>query len=189
MNTYNPFVSVFTPNYNNSKYLSETIESILNQEYSNFEYIIIDDYSTDQSWELIKNYAKKDSRIKCFRNGRNLGIVKTRNKGFKYRSSKSKYYAIIDSDDISLSDRLKIQVDFLEKNQDYGLVGSNALIINEESKIISYRKYPTKNNQIKKLITLMNPFAQSSITLERTALIKSDYMMRIGMFVKIMTTG
>ena len=85
-----PFLTIFSPNFNNEKYISETIKSIINQTYSNFEYLIIDDGSTDNSWEIIQKYAKKDKRIKILRNEKNLGIVKTRNKGFTERSSKSK---------------------------------------------------------------------------------------------------
>ena len=126
----NPFITIFTPNYNGSKFISETLESILGQTYSNFEYIIIDDHSNDDSWKIIQKYAKKDNRIKIYRNEKNLGITKTRNKGFHLSSTRAKYFAIIDSDDVALFDRIKIQIEFLEKNSDYGLVGSNIIIIN-----------------------------------------------------------
>ncbi|MFW9973193.1 MAG: glycosyltransferase [Candidatus Odinarchaeota archaeon] len=193
-----PLVTIFTPNFNNSKYISETIESIINQDYSNFEYLIIDDCSSDSSWEIIQNYAEKDKRIKIIRNKRNLGIVRTRNKGFLNRSSRSKYFAILDSDDVSLLNRLKIQVEFLEKNQDYGLVGSNVLIIDENSKVIGYREYPASDNKIRKKITRYNPFTQSSIIL-RTEIIDQiglydenwhvcqdyDYWLRIGIRWKL----
>jgi len=198
MSSENPFITVFTPNYNNSKYISETIESIINQEYSNFEYLIIDDYSSDQSWKIIQKYAEKDKRIKIIRNDRNLGIVKTRNKGFKNRSPRSKYFAIIDSDDISLVHRLGIQVEFLEKNHNYGLVGSNALIIDENSIIFGYRDYPSDNNEIRKKITRYNPFTQSSILIRTKAINETglydekwhvcqdyDYWLRIGINWKL----
>ncbi len=162
-----PFLTIFTPNYNNSKFISETIESIINQTYSNFEYIIIDDCSTDNSWEIIQSYAKKDTRIKIYRNKKNLQIVNTRNKGFKFSSSRSKYFAIIDSDDVALPIRLEIQVKFLEKNPDYGLIGSNISIINNKSEDIGYRIFPSRNKVIKKYITRYNPFAQSSVMLRK----------------------
>jgi len=193
-----PFLSIFSPNYNNEKYIAETIENIINQTYSNFEYIIIDDGSTDSSWEIIQNYAKKDKRLKILRNEKNLGIVKTRNKGFKNRSQKSKYYAINDSDDVSSLNRIKIQISFLEKNQDYGLVGSNALLIDENSNLIGYRRYPLNDNKIRKNIINFNPFTQSSVMI-RTAVIDQvgyydenwnvcqdyDYWLRIGLNWKL----
>jgi len=193
-----PFLTVFSPNYNNAMYISETIESIINQTYSNFEYLIIDDNSSDNSWEIIQKFAKKDKRIRTLRNEKNLGIVKTRNKGLKERSPNSKYFAIIDSDDVSILNRLRIQIDFLEKNQDHGLVGSNILIIDEYSNIVGFRLYPLNDNEIRKLITRFNPFTQSSIVI-RTNIINQiglydenwdvcqdyDYWLRIGVNWKL----
>ncbi|MBM7409116.1 glycosyltransferase family 2 protein [Methanococcus maripaludis] len=166
----NPTVSVIMPNYNNEKYLPEAIESILNQTYENFEFIIIDDCSTDNSWKIIQKYAEKDNRIKAFRNEKNLKIVKTRNKGFKLMSSNSKYIAIFDSDDISMPERLEKQVAFLEKNPDYGLVGSHTLIIDENSEIIGYRKYETDFKKIIKNMLKKNQFAQPSVMIRKSAI-------------------
>ena len=171
----NPFITVFTPNYNKSKYISDTIESILNQTYTNYEYIIIDDCSTDNSWEIIKNYAKKDNRIKAFKNKQCLKIVKTRNRGFKISSPNSKYFAIIDSDDVALLTRLVKQVDFLENNPDYGLIGSNIYVINENSIQIGYRKFPSRDEKIKKTILRANPFCQSSVLLRKEVIEELGY--------------
>ena len=173
-----PFITVFTPNYNNSKYISETIESIINQTYKNFEYIIIDDCSTDNSWKIIQKYSQMDKRIKCYRNDRNLKIVGTRNKGFLNSSPKAKYFSIIDSDDVAFPQRLEKQIIFLENNSDYGLVGSNAVIINEKSEFIGYRNYPLDDHEIRKIITRINPFTQSSVTLRK------DIINIIGLYDK-----
>lgn len=193
-----PFITIFSPNFNGSKFIRETIESILNQTYSNFEYIIIDDCSTDNSWQIIKEYAKIDERIKIFRNEKNLKIVKTRNKGFELSSPKAKYYAIIDSDDVALSNRIEIQVKFLENNLEYGLVGSNIIIIDKNSDIIGYRKYPSDDEEIRKVITRYDPFAQPSIMLRKEVIDKIgnydeqwqvsqdyDYFLRIGRYWKL----
>ena len=67
------------PNYNSEKYISEAIQSVLNQNFSNFEFIIIDDCSSDQSWNIIQKYAKKDNRILAKRNEKNLKVSKTLN--------------------------------------------------------------------------------------------------------------
>ena len=176
MRKKNPFITVFTPNYNGSKYISETIESVIKQSYTNFEYIIIDDHSTDNSWQIIQKYAKKDQRIKTFRNTRNLQIVKNRNCGFQHSSPEAKYFAIIDSDDVALPDKLKIQVNFLQNNPDYGLVGSNIIIINKNSQVIGFRKYPSTDNDIRKSILRFNPIAQSSVILRK------DVIDEIGMY-------
>lgn len=197
MNNNYPLITVFTPNFNKDRFISETIESIINQDYSNFEYIIIDDCSTDNSWQIIQKYAKIDKRIIAYRNKKNLGIVKTRNKGFKYSSTESKYFAIIDSDDVALPNRLKIQVNFLETNPNYGLVGSNIIIIDENSKIIGYRRYPSEDKEIRKVITRYDPFAQPSIMLRKEVINKIgnydeqwqvsqdyEYFLRVGMYWK-----
>ncbi|MBD3201957.1 MAG: glycosyltransferase [Candidatus Lokiarchaeota archaeon] len=193
-----PFVTVFTPNYNREHLISETIESILNQSYTNFEYIIVDDGSTDNSWDIIQEYAQQDNRIKAFRNKKNLKIVKTRNKGFKLSSPKATYFAIIDSDDVAISKRLEIQVKFLEKNPKYGLVGSNKYIIDENSQIIGYRNYPLSDKEIRKTITIYNPIAQSSVLMRKKVINMIgyydqkwkfcqdyDYWLRVGRFWKM----
>jgi glycosyltransferase involved in cell wall biosynthesis len=160
-------VSVLMPNYNNEKYLGEAIESILNQTYKNIEFIIVDDCSTDNSWDVILKCAKLDSRIRVYKNEKNLGIVKTRNKLFSLVDKNSKYFAIFDSDDISLPKRLEKQVDFLEKNSDFGIVGSNITIINENSKIVGIRNYQFNVQKIK---FIKSPFAQPSVMFRRNVL-------------------
>ena len=95
-----PKVSVLMPNYNAWKYISEAIQSILNQDFTDFEFIIIDDCSTDNSWEIIQEFAKKDERIVALRNDENLKICKTLNKGIEI--AKWEYIARMDSDDIAM---------------------------------------------------------------------------------------
>ena len=188
-----PFITVFTPNYNKSKFLVETIESVLNQTYTNFEYIIIDDCSTDNSWEIIQSYAAKDDRIKAYRNELNCEIVETRNRGLNHSSDDAKYFAIIDSDDVATPDRLHSQVKFLEDNPEYGMVGSDVIIIDENSQRIGDRIYPHRDEEIREKIVQFNPFTQSSIII-RKAVIREigpydekwkvcqdyDYWLRIG---------
>lgn len=126
-----PKISVIMPVYNTKKYLSEAIESILSQTFTDFEFIIIDDCSTDWSYEILQEYEKKDNRIKLFRNEENMWVVKTRNKLLKNISQNSKYIAILDADDISEKNRLELCFDFLEKNPDFWVVSWNNFIINE----------------------------------------------------------
>ena len=160
-----PLVSVIMPAYNASDFIEEAIDSVLKQTYSNFELIIIDDASTDDTWDKITKYH--DQRIKAFNNKENLKIVKTRNKGFDLASSNSKYFAIMDSDDISLPNRLEEQVRFLEENLDYGAVGSHTYIMNENSEIIAKREYETDYENIKKNILIKSPFAQPSVMIRK----------------------
>lgn len=120
-------ITVLMPVYNASLFLREAIESILNQTYKNFEFIIINDGSTDSSLQIIESF--KDPRIKLVNNERNLGIIKTRNKGLHL--AKGKYIANMDADDISLPTRLEKQFAFLEKHPDVAILGSKLVLINQ----------------------------------------------------------
>ena len=146
MTTSFPLISVLMPTYNSEKYLKEAIESILNQTYQNFEFVIADDCSTDDSWKIIQTYQERDARIKSFRNDKNLQQAETRNKLYEFADNKSKYFAIMDNDDISIKNRLEEQVKFLEKkeNENVGIVGSGLFIIDENSKEVGKRDYPEK---------------------------------------------
>lgn len=117
----NKKVSIIIPVYNAEKYLDETIDSIVNQTYKNFELIIIDDNSTDNSSEIIENWLEKDSRIIFLKNKYNKGIGGTSNTGLDYATGD--YIAKADADDIQKNDRLETQVKFLEKNKDIDIIG------------------------------------------------------------------
>ena len=155
-----PFVSVLMPNYNCEKYLPSAIESVLNQTYRNFEFIIIDDCSDDNSWEIIQKYKKKDRRVKVFKNKKNLKIVKTRNKLFEKMSKKSKYFAIMDSDDISHKERLEIQVKFLEKNKDFVGCGSAIEYFWNDSGRKLIRYYENDFEKLRHISLIKSPFPQ-----------------------------
>ena len=129
-----PMISVLMPIYNAELYVGEAIESILNQTYKNFEFIIIDDGSTDNSLNIIKSY--KDDRIKLFQNDENKGLIYTLNRGLDL--AQGKYIARMDSDDISLPKRFEIQVNFLEQNKNIGILGTGAKGFGVKSFIHSY---------------------------------------------------
>ena len=107
-----PLVSVNMVSFNSEKYIAESIQSILNQTYKNFELIIVNDGSTDNTLLEINNF--NDSRIVIINNRKNFGIPYSRN--IALRASNGKYVAIQDSDDVSLKERLHIQVNYLESN-------------------------------------------------------------------------
>lgn len=153
----NPKVSVIMPVYNTEKYLSEAIKSILNQSYRDFEFIIVDDFSTDTSYKICEEYAKKDDRIRLYRNEKNMWISVTRNKLINL--SKTNYIASQDSDDISELNRLELEYNFLENNKNYAVVSWNNLIIDEKSNKIWYRKYSA---DIKNIILKKSPISQPS---------------------------
>lgn len=129
-----PLISVVMPVYNRELYLKESIESILNQTFSDFEFIIVDDQSTDSSWQIILEYANKDPRIVAVKNTGKKGCYPARNCG--HRLAKGKYIAVMDSDDIALPERLQTQFDFMEQNPEIGICGSWLKSFGAEEKVI-----------------------------------------------------
>jgi len=113
-------ISVLMPVFNAEKYLNEAIESILTQTFRNFEFIIINDGSSDSSKDIILSYL--DSRIRYFENEKNIGLINTLNRGIDIASGK--YIARMDADDISLPNRLECQFAFMEVNSEVGICGS-----------------------------------------------------------------
>jgi len=130
-----PKVSVLMPVYNAEAYLEQAIGSILNQTYGDFEFLIINDGSTDGSRAIIKSFT--DARIQLIDNESNLGISLSRNKGLDI--ARGEYIALMDSDDISLPQRLAKQVAFMDSHQECGVCGSWLLTIGRrEGQIIKY---------------------------------------------------
>ena len=124
------------PVFNGEKYLSDSIESILNQTYNNFEFLIIDDKSVDNSIGIINNY--KDSRIRLIECARNKGQTIRLNQGLNMANGK--YIARIDQDDISMLQRLKKQIEFFENNSSIGLIGTKFILIDKDGKIVNKEK-------------------------------------------------
>lgn len=110
-----PLVSIITPAYNVENYISQTIESVINQTYKNWEMIIIDDCSKDKTYFIMNDYAKTDNRIKIYKNIDNKGVCYTRNRAIDI--AKGKYIAFLDSDDLWDTDKLSKQIQFMEKNK------------------------------------------------------------------------
>ena len=136
--------------FNGAQYLEDSISSILNQNFANFEFIIIDDASEDDSSSIIKRFASQDQRIKIIKNGRNLGLTRSLNQGFKI--ARGKYIARQDADDLSLPERLQIQYSYLENRLKIFLIGSSAILIDGQGKKIGH--YLKKDNPRKTAQTL-----------------------------------
>ncbi|MDQ3392691.1 MAG: glycosyltransferase [Bacteroidota bacterium] len=131
-------VTVLMPVYNAGVYLRDSIESILNQSFEDFEFLIINDGSSDESEAVIKSY--NDPRIRTLNNEKNLGLIATLNKGLSL--AKGQFIVRQDADDISMPHRLELQVDIMNKNPDLLLLSSNAIIINNNSEFIGESNLP-----------------------------------------------
>ena len=138
MSISTPKVSVLMSVYNGSRYLQKSLESILNQTFTDFEFIIIDDGSTDNTWEILTKYADQDQRIKLFKNEENIGLTKSLNKGLIL--AQGEYVARQDADDISLPERFEKQVDFLNKQLKVILVSGNYESIDSEGSLLGKPK-------------------------------------------------
>jgi len=127
----NELVSIITPSYKSAKFISQTIESVLAQTYENWEMIIVDDMSPDNSNEIIEEYIKKDSRIKLIKLEKNSGPAVARNKAIK--KAQGRYIAFLDADDLWMPDKLEKQIDSMQKNN-YELTYTNYETMSEDGK-------------------------------------------------------
>ncbi|WP_335920953.1 glycosyltransferase family 2 protein [Shewanella algae] len=109
-----PLVSIIMPSYNAEKTIAQSIESVLQQSYTNWELLITDDNSSDNTVSILNEYVAKNSRIKLFKNAQNLGAGGSRNRSIK--EAKGRYIAFLDSDDLWLEHKLAVQIDYMQKN-------------------------------------------------------------------------
>ena len=164
-----PTVSVLMPVYNGDKFMHEAIDSIINQSYKNFEFIIINDGSDDNSSEIISSY--KDSRIRLIDNKKNIGLVSSLNRGLDV--VRGEYVARMDCDDISTKDRLDVQVKFMDKNKQIGASGSFYYLMRNKKKAIA--DFPLTEKEIECFLLFNSPIAHPTSIL-RMSLIKKNHL-------------
>lgn len=163
-------ISVVMPVYNSDEFLAESIESILNQNFTCFEFIIIDDASTDNSWQTINSYAENDTRIRCFRNTTNQGCYPSRNRGILL--AKANYIAVMDSDDVAFPERLYEQYSFLETHKTTLAVGTDFYFMEHEEQ----KAYlPISYEEIVLSLLNNNAILHSSLLIRKEILIKIGY--------------
>lgn len=165
-----PKVTVLMPVYNGEKYLREAIDSILNQTFTDFEFLIVDDGSTDNSVEIINSY--QDSRINLVKNDKNEGLVYSLNRGLSL--AKGEYIARMDCDDISLPERLKKQIDFLDSNSEIAVVGTWVKVINEKEETQTIWHYPLKPLEIEWSLYFYCPLAHPSAIFRKNIILAYD---------------
>lgn len=184
---HDPLVTVLMTVYNGEAYLSEAIESILCQSLTNFEFLIIDDASSDDSRRIIQSFD--DERIRFIKNRKNIGQTASLNYGLEI--SKGKYIARMDQDDLSLKKRLAIQCDYMDKNQNVTVVGSWANSVNEIGKYNYTIIHPTKPYYLRESITCGCPISHSSVFFDKRKILKIGgypvelkYAMDWGLWIK-----
>lgn len=164
MKILSPKISVLMPAYNAEKYIGEAIESILNQTFTEFEFII-DDCSTDRTWEIIEEYANKDKRIIAIKNSQKTSLAGSRNN--LINKAKGKYIVWQDADDISLPSRLEHQFKFMEKHLEVGICGGWMEFFNDRGNT-SLRKYKENDTQLRRTIFRYSPVAQPAAIIRKT---------------------
>lgn len=166
--------SILIPTYNNGKYLLECIGSILRQEYTNYEIVIIDDHSDDNTFDLLMLLSKFDTRIKYYKNKkRSKGIVSALNYGITL--CKGKYIARMDADDLMIGNRLNEQIDFLKNNSDISAVCSGMQLINKYGLPL---KQSLGNPDIEKsrlLHLFLNMYTHATMTASRKVFVDYKY--------------
>jgi glycosyltransferase involved in cell wall biosynthesis len=185
-----PKISVIMAAHNEGNFLENSIESILNQSFSDFEIIIVDDCSTDSTPNILNKF-QNDKRIIILKNTSNLGASISRNKALQ--KAKGKYIAIMDADDVSLPERLQKQYDFLEANPDIFLVGSGAQYINEKGEKMNTIRVPYNKKEISVLLPKKNVFIHSSILFHNTGKYfyreKFFYSQDYELFLRLLSDG
>lgn len=173
MSKQNPEISVVMSVYNSEKYLAEAIESILNQTFTNFEFIIINDGSTDSSLGIIESYKAKDDRIELI-SRQNKGLPASLNEGIAI--AKGKYIARMDADDISLPKRLEKQYEFMEANEVIGVCGSWAWVFSEKPSKNKLRRHPQEHDELSVKLLFSVCFIHPSVIMRKAVLDELDYV-------------
>lgn len=167
-------VSVLMSIYNNEAYLPAALDSILQQTFSDFELIAIDDCSTDDSWEILTGYAAGDSRIRPIRNPENIGLTRSLNQGWAL--ARGKYIARMDADDISLPSRFAKQVAFMEVHPKVGACGTWTKTIGTSTQNVSsgsINQYPADDGTIRCWLLFGAGLAHPAVCLRKELFLKA----------------
>lgn len=179
MEKNNPLVSIVAPNFNFEKFIPYFMESILTQMYENWELIVTDDYSTDNSLDILKSYEKKDKRIKVFQNDKNRHVCHTLNNSLE--KATGKYICIISCDDALMPDKIMHDVDFLEKNEEVGVLYGQLSLIDENNSLLGdYCYKPPKKFSSYELLRKM--FFEGNQCVAPGMFIRKKLVDKVGLF-------
>lgn len=157
--------------FNGERFLAEAFDSILGQSFRDFEFIVINDGSTDGSDSIVDSYRKKDSRLRVFHQG-NRGLVESLNRGCSI--AQGTYIARMDADDIAVRDRLLWQVDFMERNPQVAVLGGAVEFIDASGRALGISRYPTEDREIKSAL------GESCAMWHPTVFMRKDVFLAIG---------
>ncbi|MGB2676646.1 MAG: glycosyltransferase [Candidatus Acidiferrum sp.] len=159
-----PTVSVVMSVFNGEEFLSEVIDSVLNQSFHDFEFVVVDDGSTDATADILSKYVLRDGRIRVLRNGKK-GRAASLNLGISLANGK--YVANTDADDLAMPGRLEEQVAFMERNPEVGVLGAAFELITDSGEVIDIIRHPLEDSQIRSAMLRYNPICHSSVILRK----------------------
>jgi hypothetical protein len=168
-------ISVVMSVFNGQAFLADAVESILGQSFDDFEFVIIDDGSTDQTSEILRRYVAQDARIRIHRHD-NMGRTQSLNVGIRIASGK--YIARMDADDISLPNRFQEQFSFMEGHPDVGLLGGAFQLISEDGSVLDAIRCPTQDSEIRSAMRIENPVCHPA------AFLRKDLVLAVGGYRK-----
>lgn len=171
-------ISVILSAYNAEKYIEKCIESVLNQTYKNFEFLIVEDNSTDKTLEIIEKYAESDSRIRLIKKEQNKGFIGyVENLNRMIKEAKGDFIAKFDADDIWVDDKLEKQLNDMQSHSDIFLLSANAFKIDKKGEVIGKVIRPHNPEESAKMLLNTNPFCHPSIFFRN-----QGYLYRPNMF-------
>ncbi len=179
-----PLISVILATYNGANFISEAIDSVLNQDYKNIELIIIDDASTDSTSQILEKYVKRDKRIRLFRNETNLKLVGSLNRGISL--SKGDYIARIDDDDIWCNrEKLSKQFEKLYNNPKLGIIGTFGNFIDENGKLTGNAiKHAIDAQSVRQWFWFKNQLIHTSLLAKKEAIINAGWYDQRWLYVE-----
>lgn len=158
----NPKISIILPVYNGARFIKRAISSALDQSFADFELIVVDDCSKDETRNIVFDISKNDDRVKYFLNKKNLKIAQSLNVGLKL--AKGEYIARLDDDDEWIDPKkLEKQIEYLVKNPEYVLVGTGVIVVDEKGDELTRYLMPEKDAEIRQKILRVNPFVHTSV--------------------------
>lgn len=167
-----PKVSILIPVFNGSEYIEETVSSVQNSKYGNFEIILVDDGSTDISKIVCHKLDEKYPNVRFYSFPKNGGM--TRSLNFGIAKSTGKYIVRINQDDLMVADRVVKQVKFLEENPDYVAVGGYVKLFTSDNPEYDFIKFPLTDSAIRKTWMYLSPYADPAVTFRKSAYLKTD---------------
>jgi len=165
-----PQLSVVLPVYNADRFLADALDSILDQDFGDFECVTVNDGSTDRSPSILEEYRKRDARIRVLHQA-NLGLVETLNRAISL--SRASLIARIDADDVCLPGRFKAQVLYFKERQDLGVLGGQIQLIDEESRFLRIVDYPPGGQELAAFLHQGSPVAHPAVMFRKAAVEKA----------------